>query len=78
MASIAWWWAIPAAALILAVLWAAWHTRTRRAPGMRETTEHFAQYQAILTRVVESGDGSAARHNPNGPQGAATARRDVP
>jgi hypothetical protein len=86
MLSIVGWWAIPAGALTLVVLWAAWHSRTRRPQGMRETTAHYERFQAVLTRVVAadpSGESGAAPdrrepHNPNGSPPRAAGRRNVP
>ncbi|NUU21574.1 MAG: hypothetical protein HOV68_08680 [Streptomycetaceae bacterium] len=52
MASIAGWYAIPAVALVLIVIWTAWRGRTRKPLGMRDTVAHYEQFQAVMSRVA--------------------------
>ncbi|MFI6981656.1 hypothetical protein ACIBSV_24090 [Embleya sp. NPDC050154] len=51
MASVAWWWAIPGVALVLAVCWAAWTCRSFRTPSMHDSMSDFAEWSAALDRV---------------------------
>ncbi|WP_436773536.1 hypothetical protein [Yinghuangia sp. YIM S09857] len=72
MASIAGWWAIPAVALLVIVVWTAWRGRTRRPPTMHDTVGHYEAFQAVLTRVVE-----AEPRSPAGAGGKPGARRNT-
>ncbi|MCF2529899.1 hypothetical protein [Yinghuangia soli] len=67
MASIAGWWAIPAVALLLIVLWTTWRGRTRKPAAMYDTVARYEQFQAVLTRVV---DVDLEAHPPTAPQGS--------
>ncbi|MFF7246421.1 hypothetical protein ACFZBU_21225 [Embleya sp. NPDC008237] len=51
MASVAWWWAIPGVALVIAVIWAAWVRRSFRTPSMHDSMSEFAEWNAVLDRV---------------------------
>ncbi|MEU0933446.1 hypothetical protein [Embleya sp. NPDC005971] len=51
MASVAWWWAIPGVALVIAVSWAAWTCRSFRTPNMHDSMSDFAEWSAALDRV---------------------------
>ncbi|MYS79281.1 hypothetical protein [Embleya scabrispora] len=51
MAAVAWWWAIPGVALVLAVSWAAWTCRSFRTPSMHDSMSAFAEWSAALDRV---------------------------
>lgn len=81
MASIVGWWAIPAVALLLIVLWTSWRGRSRGPQGMRGTVAEYERFQAVLTRVVEtdprsSSDAKANARRTDEPRAAG--RRDVP
>ncbi|WTW97208.1 hypothetical protein OG216_29340 [Streptomycetaceae bacterium NBC_01309] len=76
MASIAGWWAIPAVALLVIVLWTSWRGRTRKPQGMHDTVAHYERFQAVLTRVVEADP--RAQGDPNADEPRAAGRRDVP
>ncbi|MFE5334118.1 hypothetical protein ACFRCG_47770 [Embleya sp. NPDC056575] len=51
MAAVAWWWAIPGVALVIAVSWAAWTGRALRTPSMRDSMSAFEEWSAALDRV---------------------------
>lgn len=87
MAAIAGWWALPAVALVVIVVWTMWRGRTRRPLGMYDTVTHYEQFQAVLTRVVaadpvtgEDADrpGAPGRTSEDTAEPRRAAGRDVP
>ncbi|WP_406283030.1 hypothetical protein [Embleya sp. NBC_00896] len=61
MTSVAWWWAIPGIALVIAVSWAAWSCRAFRTPTMRDSMTSFEERSAALDRVRTA---EPLRHDP--------------
>jgi hypothetical protein len=80
--TIIWFWAIPVLALVPALVWASWAVRKPHGPDMLETTERYAQWQAILGRVQQApaerrAPGEAPDPGPADPDSPGPARRSV-
>lgn len=50
MASIAWWWAFPALALVLAIGWAAWVSRAKRSLRLNDSVERYRRFRDAMER----------------------------
>jgi hypothetical protein len=54
MASIAWWWAIPGVALVIAATWAWWTCRSDGTPSMRDSMADYEEWSAVFGRVRDA------------------------
>ncbi|MYV99772.1 hypothetical protein [Streptomyces sp. SID3343] len=54
MASIAWWWAIPGIALVIAATWAWWTCRSDRTPSMHDSMADYEAWTAVFGRVRDA------------------------
>jgi hypothetical protein len=55
MAAIAYWWAIPAGATLLALLWAAWTSRPKRVQDPEDSVAGYARFRQALAPGASPG-----------------------
>ncbi len=50
MASIAWWWAFPAVALVLAIGWGAWVGRAKRKLPLNDSVDRYRRFRDAMEK----------------------------